>query len=238
MSRQEVQMLGRNHAYLARVRWRSLILLVGVALALAAAPTASAGRVQTRTKADYIYLGSLGCNQERTEAVPLGPRVGSVWVVRPTVGHAFYDRTYGEYVGRITAADVVRADGRTSVRFRGRGEGATCNLLSSSTFPEQIGYRIRYRYSLAKREMASCGKVPMFWTTARVRSNGYVSSCRAARILATAWRRQMNRRRRCYLTSCRRQRVRGFRCRAHSGDHVLRVNCRRRRKVVTWAWGA
>ncbi len=218
---------------------RCFILVVAfVGLGVATAPVASAGRVETRTSADYIYLGSLGCGQERSETVRLGRRVGSVRVVRPTAGHLFYDATYGDYVGRMTTVEVLRASGRTSVRFTGRGEGAACDEFSSSTFPEQIGYRVRYRYRLAGRELGSCGKIPMFWTKARVRANGYVSTCRGARSLATAWRRQMDRRGRCYFTTCKRgQRVRGWRCKAGSGNYVLWTNCRRGRRYVTWSWG-
>ncbi len=209
------------------------VLCLG-ALCLATAPAASASRVETRVdEFSALGFGSVGCNQEASATAGLGPRVGSVRVVTPTVGQAFYD--FGSYVGRISRVEVLRGNGRTSVRFTVRGEGALCDGDSVASFPAEVDYVIRYRYRLAKRELGYCGKVWMYYTRAAVEANGY-TRCRGAKALARTWRNRQACGMRCWLP---RRRVRGFTCvlRHDSETSSPYVKCRRGKRFVTWAWG-
>jgi hypothetical protein len=213
---------------------------LAVPLALSAALTvlgtaapAQAALSVVKTKSDsYFDFGEVACGQNVQRTVSLGTRVGDIRVVEPHVGDSV-DAYSGGVAGTISDIDVLRRSGRTSVRFSLTGSGDAC-AQEGSVVVDFTSYEIRYRYRLG-RELRACGYVWLGGPSAGVKANGYVT-CRGARSLVRAWRRQI-RRERCTTRCKRRRRVRGFRCRDGSGHYVLWTNCRRGKRYVTWSWG-
>ena len=142
--------------------------------------------------------------------------------------------------GVIVATERVRdANGDLGIRWTFKGAYEACTDPSSA---HRINSTFAILIKRPKADFSDCGSVKAVnGTLAFVEANGYATSCKRARQVASGWARYQNANNGIHpmLKFVSPSRILGYRCsgaKLGQGSDFSRVNCRKGRARVKWWW--
>jgi hypothetical protein len=219
-----------------------LLFIIAAALILSAVLGSSASAMPVRYERQATLWGFYGVQCGKQTSFTFGfpgarkPRVTS----GPEVGQTMVT-DQGDPVAVVVIVERARDElGDIGIRWTVEGSSVACERPDERFDTKWVRFGMTWR--IPRSQYLECGKVRFLnFTRASVEANGYVSSCRKARSIASAWSRYQMADNgihpmRKFSTPTT---IRGYRC---SGAHPVEqysvgVNCRRGRAKVSWQWG-